>query len=77
VVGVLLFVLTLLLSCSGYLLPWDQLSFWAFTVGMTLGGAAPLLGKQVNLLLLGDFETGQNTLIRWYTLHVIALPLLT
>jgi len=38
---------------------------------------APLLGKQVNLLLLGDFETGQNTLIRWYTLHVIALPLLT
>jgi menaquinol-cytochrome c reductase cytochrome b subunit len=77
VVGVLLFFLTLLLSFSGYLLPWDQLSFWAFTVGMTLGGATPLVGKQVMLLLLGDFEISQQTLIRWYTLHVIALPLLT
>src|SRR5438046_6052464 len=76
VVGTLLFVLTLLLSYTGYLLPWDQLSFWSITVGTTLGGAAPLLGKQVNLLLLGDFQIGQNTLIRWYTLHVIALPLL-
>jgi quinol-cytochrome oxidoreductase complex cytochrome b subunit len=61
VVGVLLFVLTLLLSLSGYLPPWDRLSVWAFTVGMTLGGAGPLLRKHVNLLLLGHFETGQNT----------------
>jgi quinol-cytochrome oxidoreductase complex cytochrome b subunit len=75
VVGVVLFVLTLLLSFTGYLLPWDQLAFWAITVGTNLGGAAPLLGRQVNLLLLGGFEIGQNTLIRWYTLHVIALPL--
>jgi quinol-cytochrome oxidoreductase complex cytochrome b subunit len=77
VVGVLLFVLTLLLSLSGYLPPWDRQSVWAFTVGMTLGGAGPLLRKHVNLLLLGHFETGQNTLIRWYTLHVTALPFLT
>ena len=76
VVGVILFVLTLLLSFTGYLLPWDQLAFWAITVGTTLGGAAPFLGPQVNLLLLGDYEIGQNTLIRWYTLHVIAFPLL-
>ena len=40
------------------------------------GGAAPIIGKQINFLLLGDFEIGQNTLIRWYTLHVIALPLI-
>ena len=76
VVGVLLFVLTLLLSFTGYLLPWDQLAFWAITVGANLGGAAPFLGPQVNLLLLGDREIGQATLIRFYTLHVIALPLL-
>jgi quinol-cytochrome oxidoreductase complex cytochrome b subunit len=75
VIGVLLFVLTLLLSFTGYLLPWDQLAFWAITVGTTLGGAAPLLGPQVNLLLLGDYQISQNTLIRWYTLHVIFLPL--
>lgn len=76
VVGVILFVLTLLLSFTGYLLPWDQLAFWAITVGVTLGGAAPLIGPQVNFMLLGDFEIGQATLIRFYTLHVIALPLL-
>ena len=75
VVGVILFVLTLLLSFTGYLLPWDQLAFWAITVGSNIGGAAPLLGKQVNILLLGDLEISQNTLIRFYTLHVIALPL--
>jgi len=76
VVGVILFVLTLLLSFTGYLLPWDQLAFWAITVGSNIGGAAPLLGQQVNTLLLGDLEISQNTLIRFYTLHVIALPLL-
>ena len=75
VIGVLLLVTTFLLSFTGYLLPWDQLAFWAITVGTSLGGAAPLLGTQVNLLLLGGYEIGQNTLIRWYTLHVIALPL--
>ena len=76
VVGVILFLLTLLLSFTGYLLPWDQLAFWAVTVGTTIGGAAPIVGDQVNLLLLGDAQIGGNTLIRWYTLHVIALPLL-
>src|SRR5919112_2219949 len=75
VVGVVLFTLTLLLSFTGYLLPWDQLAFRAITVGTALGGAAPLLGTQVNVLLLGGYEIGQKTLIRWYTLHVIALPL--
>ena len=75
VVGVILFVLTLLLSFTGYLLPWDQLAFWAITVGSNIGGAAPFLGPQVTVLLLGDLEISQNTLIRFYTLHVIALPL--
>lgn len=76
VVGVLLFFFTVLLSFTGYLLPWDQLAFWAVTVGTEIGGSAPIVGDQVNLLLLGDFSIGGNTLIRWYTLHVIALPLL-
>lgn len=75
VVGVVLFVLTLLLSFTGYLLPWDQLAFWAITVGMSIGGAVPVVGSQVRFLALGDYEVGQSALIRWYTLHVIALPL--
>lgn len=77
VIGVSLLLVTLLLSFSGYLLPWDQLAYWAIAVGMEMGGASPVIGKQVRLALLGGFEIGQQTLIRWYTLHVIFLPLAT
>ena len=76
VVGVILFVLTLLLSFTGYLLPWDQLAFWAITVGTTMVGSAPVLGDESKFLLLGGFEVGPNALIRFYTLHVIGLPLI-
>jgi quinol-cytochrome oxidoreductase complex cytochrome b subunit len=76
VVGVILLVLTLLLAFTGYLLPWDQLAVWAITVGTEIGGSAPVLGSDVNFILLGGFEIGQGALIRFYTLHVLALPLL-
>ncbi len=72
----LLLVTTFLLSFSGYLLPWDQLSFWAVTVGTNIAKATPFLGPQAQFLLIGGYEIGQNALIRFYTLHVIALPLL-
>jgi quinol-cytochrome oxidoreductase complex cytochrome b subunit len=75
VVGVLLLVVTFLLSFTGYLLPWDQLALWAITVGTEIGGSAPFVGSQVNMLLRGDYEIGQNALVRFYTLHVIFLPL--
>jgi len=76
VVGVILLVLTLLLSFTGYLLPWDQLALWAITVGMSIAGAAPILGGETRFVMLGGIEVGPNALIRFYTLHVIALPLL-
>lgn len=76
VVGVILLVLTLLLSFTGYLLPWDQLALWAITVGTNIAGAAPVLGGESRFVLIGGFEVGPNALIRFYTLHVIALPLL-
>jgi len=75
VVGVLLLVLTFLLSFSGYLLPWDQLAFWAVTVGTNIAKVTPFLGPEAQFLLIGGYEIGQNALIRFYTLHVIALPL--
>jgi quinol-cytochrome oxidoreductase complex cytochrome b subunit len=75
VIGVLLLVTTFLLSFSGYLLPWDQLSIWAITVGTNIGGAAPILGPKILFLLRGGKEIDQPTLIRFYTLHVIFLPL--
>lgn len=76
VIGIVLLVLTFLLSFTGYLLPWDQLAYWAIMVGAEMGGSSPFIGKQVNIALLGGLEIGQATLIRWYTLHVIFLPLL-
>jgi quinol-cytochrome oxidoreductase complex cytochrome b subunit len=74
VVGVILLLLTLLLAFSGYLLPWDQLSFWAFTVGTSFGAYSPLVANEVQFILLGGIEVGADTLLRWYVLHVLALP---
>ncbi len=74
-IGVFLFVCTLALSYTGYLLPWDQLAFWAITVGSEIAEAAPLVGKQVRFTLLGENIVGQGALIRFYVLHVFILPL--
>jgi quinol-cytochrome oxidoreductase complex cytochrome b subunit len=74
VIGVLLLLITLFLSFTGYLLPWDQLAFWAITVGTAIAGYAPVLGKQIQFLLLGDAAVGQEALLRFYVLHVAVLP---
>lgn len=74
VVGVVLLLLTLLLSFTGYLLPWDQLALWAVTVGTNMAGFVPVVGSQVKFALLGSAEVTANTLLRWYVLHVLFLP---
>jgi len=74
-VGVALLLLTLGASFTGYLLPWDQLAYWAITVGTNIAGYAPLVGEPTRLVLLGGNEVGQEALIRFYTLHVALLPL--
>lgn len=74
VVGVLLLLLTLGLSFTGYLLPWDQLAYWAITVGTNIGSYAPLIGGKLRELLLGGHSVGQAALIRFYVLHVVVLP---
>ena len=53
VIGVMLFLLTLLLSFTGYLLPWDQIGYWAITVGSNMASYAPLLGAQAHNVLTG------------------------
>jgi len=97
VVGVGLLVLTLLLSFTGYLLPWDQLSIWATEVGTNMAGSTPVVGHEgagqqvlelggsdvvnessdVRALLLGSDRVGPETLLRFYVLHCVALPLAT
>jgi quinol-cytochrome oxidoreductase complex cytochrome b subunit len=74
VVGVVLLLLTLLLAFTGYLLPWDQLAIWAVAVGTQMAGFTPVFGQQVQFVLLGGVEIGPETLLRWYVLHVLALP---
>ena len=73
-VGVALFILTLFSSFTGYLLPWDQVAFWAITVGTSIAGYAPLVGHALRFMLLGDATVGQEALLRFYVLHVVVLP---
>jgi quinol-cytochrome oxidoreductase complex cytochrome b subunit len=89
VVGVGLLVLTLVLSFTGYLLPWDQLAYWATTVASNMAGSVPLLGadgpgqplsgvdraSDLRFLLLGGPDISEDSLNRFYVLHCIGLPL--
>jgi quinol-cytochrome oxidoreductase complex cytochrome b subunit len=89
-VGVILLVLTWLLSFTGYLLTWDQLGMWAITVGTNMARATPFLGHEgpfgeqlgitayndVRFALLGGSVVGANALLRAYIWHCIAIPLI-
>jgi quinol-cytochrome oxidoreductase complex cytochrome b subunit len=95
-IGVILLVVTLFLSFTGYLLPWDQLAIWAVTVGTNMARAHPVIGHEgplagalqyqdirfvtsgndIRFALLGGQFVGENTLLRFYVLHCIAVPVL-
>jgi quinol-cytochrome oxidoreductase complex cytochrome b subunit len=74
IIGVVLLLATLLLSFTGYLLPWDQLAYWAITVGTNIARSAPVLGEWIRFVLLGGHQIEQNTLLRFYVLHCFFLP---
>src|SRR5262249_16830531 len=74
ILGLMLFLLTLGLSFTGYLLPWDQLAYWAITVGTNIAGYAPIIGSKLKFFLLGGHVVGGSALIRFYVLHVMVLP---
>ncbi len=95
VIGVVLLVLTLLLSFTGYLLPWDQLAMWAITVGTNMARATPFMGYEgpgasmiqiggvhlvhggsdVHFALLGGHFVSEATLLRFYVLHCVFIPI--
>lgn len=75
VAGVALGLLTLALSFTGYLLPWDQLAYWAVTVGSKMVESVPIVGQSTALYLLGDHSVGEAALLRFYVLHCVVLPL--
>ena len=73
-IGLAMLLATLLLSFTGYLLPWDQLAFWAITVGTNIASAVPGIGKGLRFFLLGGHSIDQSALIRFYVLHCLLLP---
>ena len=74
ITGVLILVTGMLLGFTGYLLPWDQTAYWATVVGINLNGTAPFLGPWLAQFLATGPEIGQETLAKWYSLHMLVLP---
>jgi cytochrome b6 len=77
VTGVVLLGVFLAFGFSGYLLPWNQLAFFATKVGTAIVGVVPLIGKQALLLARSGENVTGDTLARFYALHVVILPLIT
>ena len=76
-VGVVLLGLTLGFGFTGYLLPWDQKSFWGTTIGTEVAGGVPLIGSYLLVLLRGSQNVTGDTLTRFYSVHVLILPWIT
>jgi len=74
VVGVTLFLVVTTFGFSGYLLPWDQLSFWATKIGTNIAGSIPIVGPYMSAILLGGNDITAATLTIFYALHVLVLP---
>ena len=74
IIGVFLFILTLVFGFTGYLLPWNQLAYWATTVGTEIAGAVPWVGEFIKTLMRGGPNVGSETLSRFFVIHVIILP---
>ena len=75
-IGLGLLIVILFFAMSGYLLPWDQKGYWATVVRVGIAGLTPLAGDFAKDMIRGGADIGALTLMRWYTLHVMVLPLL-
>lgn len=76
IVGVFLFFITVTFGFSGYLLPMNQLAYWATKVGSEIAGSLPFVGPEVQAFLLGGEKIGDATLTRFYAIHVVILPVI-
>lgn len=74
IIGVVLLVLTMVMSFTGYLLPFDQRSFWATTVGNNINASGPILGPYLADFLRAGSEFGATTLARFYSIHMLIIP---
>ena len=74
VIGVVLLILTMTMSFTGYLLPFDQRSYWATIVGVNINGTGPVVGPYLSDFLRGGAEFGSTTLSRFYAIHMLLVP---
>lgn len=74
VIGVILVLLTMIMALTGYLLPWDQRSYWATAVGVNVFANAPLAGPYLGDFLRAGPDFGATTLSRFYAIHMLLLP---
>jgi menaquinol-cytochrome c reductase cytochrome b subunit len=74
VIGVVLLILTFVMAFTGYLLPFDQRSYWATVVGVNINGTGPLVGPYLNDFLYGGPDFNATTLARFYAIHMLLLP---
>jgi menaquinol-cytochrome c reductase cytochrome b subunit len=74
IIGVVLLVLTLAMGLTGYLLPFDQRSFWATVVAVNINASGPVLGPYLADFLRAGAEFGATTIPRFYALHMLAIP---
>ncbi len=74
VIGVVLLVLTLMMGLTGYLLPFDQRSFWATVVGVNINASGPIMGPYLADFMRGGAEFGATTLSRFYAMHMMLIP---
>ena len=76
IIGMIIYLVLMAEAFFGYLLPWGQMSYWGAQVIISLFGALPFFGDELALLIRGDFVVSDVTLNRFFSFHVIALPLL-
>ncbi len=76
ILGMVLYILLLAEAFFGYVLPWGQMSFWGAQVIISLFGSVPVVGPDLLIWILGDYAVGDATLNRFFSLHVIVLPLI-
>jgi quinol-cytochrome oxidoreductase complex cytochrome b subunit len=74
IIGVVLLILTMAMAFTGYLLPFDQRSFWATVVGVNINASGPVIGPYLADFLRGGSEFGATTLSRFYAIHMLLIP---
>jgi quinol-cytochrome oxidoreductase complex cytochrome b subunit len=77
VAGTMLFVLTLAFGFTGYLLPWDQKAYWATVIGTNMISSMPVIGQPIASLVRGGVEVTGQTLLRFYSMHILWFPVFT